>query len=78
MTLATNGVIADGTYARALARWGIQAEALNRSESNPPGLQNSDPTPMTFRSVFPGASLRHALFRGSRLGVPMVLTRRAG
>jgi len=38
LTLATNGVIADGTYARALARWGIQAEALNRSESNPPGL----------------------------------------
>ena len=29
---------------------------------------------MTFRSVFPGASLRHALFRGSRLGVSMVLT----
>ncbi|MDR6477715.1 dipeptide transport system substrate-binding protein [Burkholderia sp. OAS925] len=29
---------------------------------------------MTFRSVFPGASLRHALFRGSRLGVSMVLS----
>ncbi|CAN7364060.1 ABC transporter substrate-binding protein [Paraburkholderia sp. DD10] len=38
LTLATNGVIANGTYARSLARWGIQAEALNRSESNPPGL----------------------------------------
>ncbi|SFT49365.1 polar amino acid transport system substrate-binding protein [Paraburkholderia aspalathi] len=38
VTLATNGVSANSTYARSLARWGIQAEALNRSESNPPGL----------------------------------------
>ncbi|BCZ85640.1 ABC transporter substrate-binding protein (plasmid) [Paraburkholderia terrae] len=38
LTVATNGLIADGSYTRSLARWGIQSEALSRSESNPPGL----------------------------------------
>ncbi|WOD20442.1 ABC transporter substrate-binding protein [Paraburkholderia kirstenboschensis] len=37
-TVATNSLIADGSYARSLARWGIQEEAVTRSESNPPGL----------------------------------------
>nr|WP_230412946.1 ABC transporter substrate-binding protein [Paraburkholderia antibiotica] len=38
LTVATNGLIADGTYRRSLARWGVESEALARSESNPPGL----------------------------------------
>ncbi|MDR2127645.1 MAG: ABC transporter substrate-binding protein [Burkholderiaceae bacterium] len=38
LTKATNGLIADGTYAKVLARWQLQAEALPRSETNPPGL----------------------------------------
>jgi polar amino acid transport system substrate-binding protein len=38
LTVATNGLIADGSYTRSLTRWGIQPEALGRSESNPPGL----------------------------------------
>ncbi|EEA02685.1 hypothetical protein BH160DRAFT_1990 [Burkholderia sp. H160] len=38
LTVATNGLIADGAYQRSLARWGIESEALARSQSNPPGL----------------------------------------
>ena len=38
LTAATNGLIADGSYLRSLARWGIQSEALSRSETDPPGL----------------------------------------
>lgn len=38
LTVATNELIANGRYAQALARWGLQAEALARSETNPPGL----------------------------------------
>ncbi|MCC8396140.1 ABC transporter substrate-binding protein [Paraburkholderia sp. MMS20-SJTR3] len=38
LTVATNGLIAAGTYRRLLALWGIESEALPRSESNPPGL----------------------------------------
>ncbi|MCJ2091164.1 ABC transporter substrate-binding protein [Methylobacterium sp. J-072] len=38
LTLATNDLIANGTYGRALARWGLEEEALPRSETNPPGL----------------------------------------
>ncbi|SMG59870.1 ABC transporter substrate-binding protein [Paraburkholderia susongensis] len=38
LTVATNGLIANGAYLRSLARWNIQSEALARSESNPPGL----------------------------------------
>ena len=37
-TVATNTLIANGKYARTLARWGLSAEALARSETNPPGL----------------------------------------
>ncbi|MGF6380765.1 polar amino acid transport system substrate-binding protein [Paraburkholderia atlantica] len=38
LTVATNGLIANGVYQRSLAHWGIESEALARSESNPPGL----------------------------------------
>ena len=38
LTVATNGLIEDGTYARILERWQLEEEALPRSETNPPGL----------------------------------------
>jgi polar amino acid transport system substrate-binding protein len=38
LTLATNNLIANGKYGKALARWGLEEEALPRSETNPPGL----------------------------------------
>ncbi|WP_323119761.1 ABC transporter substrate-binding protein [Burkholderia alba] len=38
LTIATNDLIRDGKYGQALARWGLQAEAVERSETNPPGL----------------------------------------
>lgn len=38
LTVATNTLITNGKYGRALARWGLEEEALQRSETNPPGL----------------------------------------
>ncbi|MGV5657881.1 ABC transporter substrate-binding protein, partial [Burkholderia pseudomallei] len=38
LTLATNGLIRNGKYRQALARWGLLSEALDRSETNPAGL----------------------------------------
>lgn len=38
LTIATNGLIENGLYGKALARWSISEEALGRSETNPPGL----------------------------------------
>ncbi len=38
LTIATNGLIKDGTYARILERWHLSEEALSQSETNPPGL----------------------------------------
>jgi polar amino acid transport system substrate-binding protein len=35
---ALNHVIANGTYAKALTRWGLEKEAVEKSEINPPGL----------------------------------------
>ncbi|AEW93304.1 MULTISPECIES: ABC transporter substrate-binding protein [Streptomycetaceae] len=35
---AINEVIRNGDYAKVLARWGLSAEAVPRSEINPPGL----------------------------------------
>ncbi|WP_112249082.1 ABC transporter substrate-binding protein [Kribbella monticola] len=35
---AINAVIADGSYAKVLARWNVSSEAVQRSEINPPGL----------------------------------------
>ena len=37
-TAAINGLIASGVYARQLARWNLQAEAIEVSRTNPPGL----------------------------------------
>lgn len=38
LTVATNGLIKNGDYARVLDRWHLQEEALEQSETNPPGL----------------------------------------
>ena len=38
LTLATNNLIANGKYRQLLARWSLEEEALERSETNPPGL----------------------------------------
>lgn len=38
LTLATNNLIAGGTYAKILDRWQLAEEALPKSETNPPGL----------------------------------------
>ncbi|WP_327710603.1 ABC transporter substrate-binding protein [Streptomyces sp. NBC_00464] len=38
---ALNAVMADGTYTKVLKRWGLQAEALQKSEINPPGIPKS-------------------------------------
>ncbi len=35
---ALNAAIADGSYAKVLAKWGLQAEAVQKSLVNPPGL----------------------------------------
>jgi polar amino acid transport system substrate-binding protein len=35
---AINSVIADGSYAKVLARWNVSNEAVGRSQINPPGL----------------------------------------
>ena len=37
-TAAINGAIADGSYAEVLDRWGLSAEAVEKSQTNPPGL----------------------------------------
>jgi len=37
-TAAINGLIESGLYARQLARWNLQDEAIARSRTNPPGL----------------------------------------
>ena len=41
LTAATNGLIRGGQYRAALARWGLQTEAVNRSETNPPGFPDA-------------------------------------
>jgi len=38
VTIATNGLIESGRYRQVLARWGLEDEALSKSETNPPGL----------------------------------------
>lgn len=37
-TAAINEIIADGTYDKALKRWSLNAEEVDKSETNPPGL----------------------------------------
>lgn len=38
LTIAGNALIASGKYRQALDRWGLAEEALEKSETNPPGL----------------------------------------
>ena len=38
ITIAINGLIADGLYAQTLERWNVSAEAVETSQTNPPGL----------------------------------------
>lgn len=38
LTAAINGLIANGKYIEALKRWGLDAEKLEESRTNPPGL----------------------------------------
>ncbi|KUL94290.1 ABC transporter substrate-binding protein [Bosea sp. WAO] len=38
LTIATNNLIANGKFRQSLARWQLEEEALDRSETNPPGL----------------------------------------
>jgi polar amino acid transport system substrate-binding protein len=40
VTLAANGLIAGGQYRAALARWGLESEAIPRAETNPPGYRD--------------------------------------
>ncbi|SFJ43033.1 amino acid ABC transporter substrate-binding protein, PAAT family [Paraburkholderia megapolitana] len=41
LTVATNGLIRGGQYRAALARWGLQTEAIDRSETNPAGFPDA-------------------------------------
>jgi polar amino acid transport system substrate-binding protein len=41
LTAATNDLIRGGQYRAALARWGLQSEALAHSETNPPGFPDA-------------------------------------
>lgn len=38
LTIAINGLIENGLYAQSLERWNISAEAVEASQTNPPGL----------------------------------------
>ena len=38
VSVAINGLIAEGSYAQTLQRWHVQDEALEQSRVNPPGL----------------------------------------
>jgi len=42
ITAAVNHAIDDGTYLQVLQRWGLENEAIERSESNPPGLPKTE------------------------------------
>jgi polar amino acid transport system substrate-binding protein len=41
VTAALNSAIADGSYRKVLQRWGLTSEAIEKSETNPPGLPAS-------------------------------------
>ncbi|MCZ0737843.1 ABC transporter substrate-binding protein [Phreatobacter sp. AB_2022a] len=41
ITAALNAQIANGNYGKALARWGLEQEAITHSRTNPPGLPKS-------------------------------------
>lgn len=38
ITIAINGLIESGLYAQTLERWNVSAEAVEQSQTNPPGL----------------------------------------
>jgi polar amino acid transport system substrate-binding protein len=38
ITTAINAQIRNGNYTKALSRWNVQSEALDKSQTNPPGL----------------------------------------
>ncbi|RKU00088.1 ABC transporter substrate-binding protein [Burkholderia sp. Nafp2/4-1b] len=38
LTLSINALIANGSYRKVLNRWSLDAEAIDRSQTNPPGL----------------------------------------
>lgn len=38
ITIAINGLIENGLYAQTLERWNVTAEAVEKSQTNPPGL----------------------------------------
>ncbi|WP_454041678.1 ABC transporter substrate-binding protein [Cellulosimicrobium sp. Marseille-Q8652] len=42
ITAALNHAIEDGTYLEVLERWGLESEAIERSETNPPGLPKTE------------------------------------
>lgn len=41
LTIAINGLVDNGLYGQTLERWNIPAEAVEKSETNPPGLPKS-------------------------------------
>jgi polar amino acid transport system substrate-binding protein len=41
LTAAVNGLIASGTYTKLLDRWSLGSEAIEKSQTNPPGLPRS-------------------------------------
>ena len=42
VTAALNHAFEDGTSTPVLERWGLQDEAIEKSETNPPGLPKTD------------------------------------
>ncbi|WP_369373328.1 ABC transporter substrate-binding protein [Promicromonospora sp. Populi] len=42
VTAALNHAIEDGSYQQVLERWGLQVEAVERAETNPPGLPKTE------------------------------------
>ncbi len=42
ITAAINHAIEDGTYLEVLQRWGLESEAVEESQTNPPGLPNTE------------------------------------
>jgi polar amino acid transport system substrate-binding protein len=42
VTAALNHAIEDGSYQQVLERWGLEVEAVDRAETNPPGLPKTE------------------------------------
>ena len=40
--LGDQGQVEDGSYQQVLDRWGLESEAVERSETNPPGLPKTE------------------------------------